>query len=486
MTGINNKILNLLHILLETFHPLHFVASMGIGITAGIMYTFPIESARFGFKYIGIIYFFINLVVIIITHFLFFLKYILFPKIFKNDKRYSYSLIDLLHKPDLTVFLGASSMSITTMINMLVFMKPNWRIAIFSIWWINFFQAVSCTFIIVFFIMAYPTNKINKSKYERKYDIENKQDKQKKDLVQFPNKPPFSSNLYNIKPALMLPLVTCTVTGASGSLVTQLFIKDYNNLVLMMIIITTMLIAIALLTSFMMLSIIFTRIFSYGLPKHNSSFTMFVPIGVMGQGSLGIMIICKNLSEILNKEGFKIIGLNNINKQFELIITNLILLVGIFSAISLTAFGITLTIWGILAVFYWYIGWPRIHKSLEINQNDDKLIIIKSNQSEDTTILDSINNKEMSIKNKFKSILSKKFRESYVLWTPTMWAATFPFGTIGLAMHELYQLTNLIGFKIVSCIYGFAVIIITTWCMICTLIYIVPWKRMIKEISCNS
>lgn len=461
-----------IHILLESFHPLHFVCSMGIGITSVIMYNFPIHSIRKGIRYIGIIYFFINLVVIFINHTLFSLKYLIFPYLYSNDKRYSTRIIDLLHKSNLAVFMGASTMSFSTVVNMLYYLKPNWGIAILVLWWINVFQSLCCAFFVPFFLFSNATNKINKTKFERNTI----------DLEKFTKNVNINhtstSKLDKVTPTILLPLVTCTVAAATGGLVMNLF--NNSNLLISMIIVIIMLWSVAVCSSFILLGVFFTRLFAYGLPKNSASFTTFVPIGVMGQGSLGAMLTLNKLGELIETNGFSIIGLVNLDNsnansnsnnefnQFNQLFKNILTLIGIIIALILTAFGVILTIWGILSVLYWYIGWPRIHNNLEIDSLNDKTFKFSNN-----------NNNNINDNKKKK----RKGRNSYVLWTPTMWAATFPFATMALANNELFIITNIIGFKIVATIYAWAVIIITTWCMICTAIYIVPYKKLYKSLK---
>lgn len=460
--------MELLHVVLEAFHPLHFVAGMGIGISSGIMYNFPIKSVRDGMRYIGIIYFFINLVVVVLTHLFFVLKYMVFPYVYPDDKRYAIHLFDLLSRHELAVFMGCSSMSFTTMVNMLHFLKGEWKIAVLVLWWINFAQAVICVFVVYFFTFCNSSSKINKTRIERKLDLEAglKRIRTSDSMQSIFAK---TSKLAKVAPGLLLPLLSATVAGASGSLISSSFSNSQGHFV-SLIIITSMLIGIALATTFTMISVVFTKIFAYGLPKHGAAFTMFVPIGVMGQGSWGILLISKNIGLLIELHGFKGFGLTDLANSadydsFVQLFKNIFMFIGMFISFGLIGFGITLTVWGVLSVCYWYIGWPRIHRNLRVNKETDKYTYRKL-KSDQRSIASTA------------TATSSAGRKYVVLWTPTMWTATFPFGTLALATNELYLTTNLIGFKVVSTIYSFGVILITTWCMICTTIYVIPWKKM--------
>lgn len=404
-----NKLHKSINLIIESYHPLHFIASMGVGITSGIMYNFPIKSIEKGMKFVGIIYFFINLVILVINHSLFICKYNKMEKIWK-----------ILHEPHLTIYFGASSMSFTTMINMLFFLKPNWKTAIFTLWWINFFQAICCIFFITFFLLSYPTNIYQKKHLEEGFFEHNKL-REKNEF------------LSKVTPAYLLPLVTTTVTSASGALISSII--DGEKYLLSMIIVTFMLFGVAITSSIVFIPIIFTKILTFGLPKFNNSFTMFVPIGIMGQGGFSILLNSINLIRYLKLT-------NIVNNETQLIIIDKIIKIqGLGISILFLSFGILLTIWGILTIGYWYIGWPNSYHN------------------------------------------NKKKHNKVRYWTPTMWAATFPFGTISLSSLEIYKITNIRGFQILSTIYGFTVIIITTWCMIGTLVYVIPWKGIYRVIS---
>lgn len=480
-SSVCRRLMACLHVLLENFHPLHFVAGMGIGMSAGIMYNFPIECIRRGFRYIGIIYFFINLVVIVLNHVLFALKYMIFPYVLPYDERYTATVIDLMHEPRLAVFMGASQMSFVTMVNMLHYLKPGWSVAVFTLWWIVFAQTLSCAFFVMFFILSHATNPIGKSRFERRApDLERQSSTERDETHEMSSvanaltvTPKTASKLHQVSPTLLLPLLTCTVTAASGGLITSSL--EHPHLILAMVIVTTMLLAVALLSSLLVLAVVFARLFAYGLPRNNAAFTMFVPIGLMGQGSLAALLISKQLVRAIHKTGFALLGMSDAGQApgspLHLLAENLILLVGVFIALSLTAFGVLLTGWAVLSVAYWYVGFPRIGWFLAVDPRQDRVVRTDWTAAKEATIAAS---------------RRRRMRPYYVLWTPTMWAATFPLGTIAFAMRELHEVTGVTGFQIVSTIYAFAVILVTTWCMLCTAVYIVPWKRLYRSFSASS
>lgn len=388
------------HGLVENFQAIHFVAGMGIGITSNVLYTFPIEVVRRGFHYVGLVYFFINLAVVAITHLLFLLKYIVFPKMY--PERYPTTFWEFVHDGTKNVFLGASSMSITTIVNMMYLLRPNWWKFVWSIWWLNFVQAISNTLIVFFFIFSSSTSKEFRHQGKQVF--------------------------VKVNPSIMLPLVTCTVTSASGTQITEILPREYQ---LAMMIITTMLLIVAIFSSFVAISVLFTRFFNFGIPKNGASFTMFIPIGIMGQGGIAILVNSQNICNYYN-----VID----------VVRDVGVALGAILSISLLALGVLFTVWGCLSVFYVYIGWPSPHMrdKLEVNMRGDRLL--------------------------------KWLDFELVYWTPTMWAATFPFATIALSSREVWVVSGISGFRVLSCIYGFAVIAITTWCMLATMLFVIPWE----------
>lgn len=419
---------SLLHVIVSNFKPLHFVSTMGIGITAGIMYEFPIISIRRGMKYVGLVYFFINLVTFIITHVLFILKYLVFPSIYKNDPRYKVTFFKLLHTP-VTVFLGCSVMGGTTLVNMLYFMKPTWWIALYTLWTINYISAFLTACGAGFFLLTTATHM--------------KPDQ----LIEA-----FSQ----LTPAYFLPFVTCTVSAASGALISNSI--PHPHLVLANVIIGVMLWSMALAISIFLFAVFLTRLLVVGIPKGPAAFTVFIPLGVLGQGSFGIMLLCSHLGKLIVNQNFSIIGFPNldIETKYLQIFSNGCNLFGVFSSLVLAGFGVLFTFWAIFSVCYWYIGWPNIPLS--------------------TTNYHAENISEDDI---YITVNGRKF----CLWTPTMWACTFPMGTLALAFNELWNLTSINGFKIMATIYAFTVILTTTYCMIFTLLFVVPWKAIHKAIS---
>lgn len=420
-----------MHVIVSNFEPLHFVATMGIGISAGIMYEFPILSVRRGMRYVGLIFFFANLVAICITHVLFFLKYLLFPYIYKDDARYQTTFFQLLHTPK-SVFLGCSVMGGTTVVNMLYFLKPHWWVAIYTLWTINYVSAFLTACCAGFFFLTRATHMGDNDVFKT-----------------------FSE----LTPTFFLPFVTCTVSAASGGLISNAI--PHLNIVIANCIIIVMMLAIAIAISLFLFAVFLTRLLVVGIPKGPSAFTFFIPIGVLGQGSFGLMNLGAVVGNIILENNFhKILGFENLNVVDQNAQQNLLSvfaygckLFGIFGALCLSGFGVLFTLWSVFAVCYWYIGWPNV-----------------------PDVTTGYHSRDIQESDYYITIGGKK----RCLWTPTMWACTFPLGTMALSFNELWSLTHIGGFKIVATIYAFAVILTTTHCTICSLIFVFPWRKIRK------
>lgn len=414
---------SLIHTLVSNFQPIHFVCTMGIGITSGIMYEFPIVAVRRGMRYVGLIYFFINLVTFAITHILFALKYLIFPYVYRHDPRYEMTFPKMLHTP-MMVFLGCSVMGMTTLINMLYFMRPHWWIAIYTLWCINYACAFMTACIAGFFLMTTATH----MQHDEVIDA-----------------------FIKLTPAYFLPFVTCTVSAASGGVISNSI--PHPHLILSNIIIGIMLWAMALIISTFLFAVFLTRLVVVGIPKGPASFTVFIPLGVLGQGSFGILTMTSHIGALVRDHNFGILGLPevNIDPNYLVLFGNGCQLLGIFCALVLAGFGVFFTFWAVMSVCYWYIGWPNAPATLT-NYHSENI-----NQGD---------------------VYFTLGRRKFCYWTPTMWACTFPLGTLALAFNELWSLTGINGFKIVATIYSFAVIITTTHCMLNTMLFVVPWKAL--------
>lgn len=371
--------LRVLDVILDELHPMHFVITMGIGITSGILYNFPVLSIRKGSRYVGIVYFFINLIAFIVIHTLFFLKYTLICR------RYRTSLGSILRDHNLSVFLGCEVMGFSTIINMVYMMKPEWYMFTYVLWWCNVMLSLMAGWGITFIMIG--MNRIEEE---------------------------------SINATILLPTVTMTVVSSTGSLIGQSLAAS-PSWQFSTIIITFLLWANAMVLAFFLFALYLNRLIKHGLPSHSLIYTCFIPIGVLGQGGWAIQLNYQNLGNlIVNHHGLSFFD-EELATEYLRILQVFLRISAIAIALVLASFGICLTVISIVAVVY--CGKPPV-------------------------------------------------------WTRSMWASTFPLGTMALSFNEMASTTHNMGFKIVGTIYSVMVILITTYSISGTLIFEIPFKRI--------
>ncbi|ESW96229.1 putative membrane protein [Ogataea parapolymorpha DL-1] len=363
---------------LANFHPIYFVINMGLGITSLVMYNFPIEQVRVGMRYMGIVYFFIDLVAFIIIHALFFLRYFV---LFNRYDRVSFW--GLLKDHRLSVFLGAEVMGFGSLINMIRYLRPEWTLFTYTLWWIQVALSLFCAWGVTFLMMA--VNNLDAS---------------------------------DLNATILLPVVTLTVASSTGSIVSGKL--DSASWKLSSEIVTFMLLSNALLLAFPLLSVYFYKLLTSGLPSKSSIYSCFIPIGMLGQGAFAMLLNFQQLADLLQNEPALIKVTALLSQESLQVVAALLQLGSVYVAMSLVSMGICVTMIAIFGV----LKYGLIHS-----------------------------------------------------WSKTLWASTFPLGTMAISQSELYRLTGWLGFQITSTIYSFALIAVTTYCLLNTCIFEIPIRK---------
>ncbi|KAG7723953.1 hypothetical protein KL933_005275 [Ogataea haglerorum] len=363
---------------LANFHPIYFVINMGLGITSLVMYNFPIEQVRVGMRYVGIVYFFIDLVAFIIIHALFFLRY------FVLFSRYDgVSFWGLLRDHRLSVFLGAEVMGFGSLINMVHYLRPEWTLFTYALWWIQVALSLSCAWGVTFLMMAF--NNLDAS---------------------------------DLNATILLPVVTLTVASSTGSIVSaELGSASWK---LSSEIVTFMLLSNALLLAFPLVSVYFYKLLTSGLPSKAGIYSCFIPIGVLGQGAFATLLNFQQLADLLQNEPALVKPTALLSQDLLQVVAALLQLGSVYVAMCLISMGICITVMAIFGV----LKYGLIHS-----------------------------------------------------WSKTFWASTFPLGTMAVSQLEVYKLTGWLGFKITSTIYSFALIAVTTYCLLNTCIFELPVRK---------
>ncbi|ANB12100.1 Ssu1p [Sugiyamaella lignohabitans] len=233
------------------FTPAWFAAVMGVGISSIILYTFPF-NARW-LRILGVIIWGFNMGLFGIANILFVSRFLLHPAAFAQ----------LLRDPTQSVFLGCWPMGFATIINMtdLQFGRDAWK-ATYAMWWIDVFVSLFTAWYVVFCMY---------SKHDRK-------------------------STESINATILLPVVAVVVASSTGALITANLPKQLQEST---IIITALLWGNGELLGFTCTAIYIHRLLRSNLPPSQLAISNFLPVGPLGQGSFGIIIITSNLATLL-------------------------------------------------------------------------------------------------------------------------------------------------------------------------------------------
>lgn len=276
--------------IIKSFHPVWFVSIMGTGIASSILYNYNHQWCQI----LGIIMFTINSLLLLSTTVIFILGAILYNTL--PTHLYSQN----------NVFLGCYAMGFTSWCNMLHFLTPNQPILAYVLWWIGIGLSLFTSYFIFFIIL-----------------------KTKSTSMSF---------------TLLLPVVTLTVVASSGGIILPQLPQHLKQSTL---VITYLLWSNSMLLSFILATVIINSFINSTIPPQQAIFTMFIPIGFMGQGSYAIQLFGVNFHHLNNT----IIG--------ELI-EEVALWIGLFLIIS----GLFMTFIAISSVISSIIdnSWIKFHK----------------------------------------------------------------------------------------------------------------------------
>lgn len=369
---------------------MYFVSNMAMGISSLILYDFPYPAHWL--QICGWIFFMIN-----ITTFVFLLICMI-----SSCWYYPNKLIQFHFDPSISPFMGCFVMGYITIVNFLWSLTkhlPSSALIIWSFWWLSVFMSIYTSFII--FFLTFITKQNNKLKF--------------KDL-----------NL-----TILLPIVTLTVSAVEGNLILPNL--PSLRLKLLTIIVSIVMLSIAIGISFMIITINFARLFVHKLPATNLIFTSFLPIGLLGQATFGMVLLGKNFYTIILNSNvddlsnyLKFFNYKDDLLQLRTILSNLFLIIFLIIAIFLLSIGYFMTFIAIMSV---------LSKSPPFTNKPNKKFIYS----------------------KFGNLK----------WFGGYWSMTFPLGTMSLGQHELYKVIgSSVGFfRVMATIYALGLFLVTLSCM---------------------
>lgn len=278
--------------IIRNFHPVWFVSIMGTGISSSILYNYNHQWCQI----LGIIMFTINSILLLSTTIIFLLGILLYNTL--STHIYSQN----------NVFLGCYAMGFTSWCNMLHLLTQSQPILAYVLWWVGICLSLFTSYYIFFLNIKTQIN--------------------------------------NISFTLLLPVVTLTVVSSSGGIILKTLPQNLQHSTL---VISYLLWGNSMFLSFIITTIIINSYIKSTIPPIQSIFTMFIPIGFLGQGSYAIQLFGANY-HLLN---------NNIIGELVEEITLWVGLFLIISGIFMTFIAISSVISTMVSGDSWFI---RFHK----------------------------------------------------------------------------------------------------------------------------
>lgn len=389
--------------LVKGFTPVFYASVMGTGISGNILYAFPFPARWL--QICGIIMATVAL-----------LLYILLTAIFALAIYRDSHLWYRIHRdPMQAPAMGCFVMGFITLVTMLNSLAPNWPYAVWVLWWIATFMSVYTSFLTFYFSVV--------GKHRKRANI---------------------METANISLTFLLPVVTLTVSASAGGAITP-------NLPTLKMKITTMVVsfvmwAIAVILAFIVVAVNFWRLFVHKIPATGQVFSMFLPIGFLGQGAYAILLFGRNCTELILDNSQNVAksaytsflhdtAANQNLDQLPIVLATALLAVSTLFAMMLMSFG----------YFFTYLAFASLLSKMQPFAR-------KPNKQH---IYDGVNG------NCIQKALSGLLR-----FNRGFWSMTFPLGTMALCNTELYRLYNgLEAFRYLGAIYAVILFIITLGCL---------------------
>lgn len=404
--------------LVVKFSPVFFASVMGTGISSNILYDFPFPATWL--KVCGII-----MSVVCLSLFLSLTTIMLFA-LYRNGKLWSHIHRDPVDAPAMGCFV----MGYITLVNMLhALTGKSWIIAVWVLWWVAVFGAVYTAFLTFFF-----------SAMGKHRKTEN------------------SIKPANISLVSLLPVVALNVAATSGGIAC----RDLPSLDMKIItmVVSFIMWAIAMTLAFIVLSVNFWRMFVHKIPSSRQVFTMFLPIGFLGQGAYAILLFGRNCVDLILANSGDVAHSSytsylheaaNSNNQdlsnLPMILSTALLVTSTMFAASFMAFG----------YFFTFLAFASVlSKVYPFARKPNVQLIYNGAQG---------------------NFIQRQF-SGFFRFNRGFWSMTFPLGTMSLCNGEIYNLYNgLEAFRYISAIYAGITICITLGCL-CGVIY-----RIVKIIT---
>lgn len=394
-------------VLISGFHPGFFSSVMGTGISANILYTFafPAHWLRICAYIMGIIS----------LSLFFFLCGCFILALWKRPAFFA----QCHWNPQIAPFMGCLVMGFTSLVSLLhAITEKSWIMACWALWWITVAASVYTGFVTFFFCFCAKNRSSNVG-------------------LMLPESLSFS---------FVLPVVTLTVSASCGG--AMALDLPLANLAAITSVVSFLMWAVAVFLASIITTVNYWRLFVYRLPPTSAVFSVFLPIGYLGQGAFGILLLGRNCFLLLMDNHSKVPNSSYMEfvahtaSKNGVSTTGLPLMVGlavlvwcIFAALFLVAFGYFATFLAVASVLSKTRPFSRNAPSLPAVYNFD----------------------EKSFRARFNGFL--RFNRNF-------WSMTFPLGTMAQSNAELYNVFHgFRAFRYISVIYSVVVFVVTIGCL---------------------
>lgn len=390
--------------LIGGFSPAFYASVMGTGISGNILYGFPFPAHWL--KVCGVIMATVALV-------LFILLTVVFGLALRKDSQ----LWSKIHRdPAQAPGMGCLVMGYLTLIFMLNSLAgKSWSYAVWVLWWIATFMSVYTSFLTFFFSVM--------GKHRKRANV---------------------LDTANISLTFLLPVVTLTVAASAGGVITPNM--PHVNMKIITMVVSFIMWAIAVTLAFIVVAVNFWRLFVHKIPATGQVFSMFLPIGFLGQGAFAILLFGRNCVELILDHSGDVAEsaytsfLHGAAKHHDLsqlpvILATALLTVSTLLAMMLMSFGFFFTYLAFASLLLKMQPFARKPNPQHIYARVDGNFIQRS----------------------LSGLL--RFNRGF-------WSMTFPLGTMALCNGEMYKLWNgMEAFRYISAIYAVVVFIVTLGCL---------------------
>lgn len=391
--------------LVDGFHPIFYAPVMGTGISSNILYSFafPARWLEICAYIMGVI----CLTIFIGVNILFLLALAqrngLWQKIHKD--------------PKIAPFMGCFVMGFQSLMMFLhAITRESWVWALWVLWWITSALSVYLASIIVFLSLL--------GKHRNK-----------KSQVHF----------HDISFTYLLPVVTLTVAASFGGNVAG----DLPNINVKVItvVVSYLMWAIAVFFASIITSIVYWRLFTHKIPASGAVFTMFLPIGFLGQGAFAILIFGKNCVSMLMDNHDKVLSsqytnfIHNGAAKVGADVGSVATMLAVSIMVSSTAVALFLIAFGYLTTFFAVAS--VLSKSKPFAKKPNLACVYTSSTSP-----------------------AVRYFEGALRFNRGFWSMTFPLGTMAQANVELWRMYHgFSAFRYMLAIYSVTLLCITIGCL---------------------